>query len=58
MYNHLDTMTQYNMWKMNLPWIQPYYAVKANPIEPLLKNLFENGSSFDCASKNEIEKVL
>lgn len=41
-----------------MPWIDTYYAIKSNPISPLLHTLAHNGSNFDCASKNEIKKVL
>ena len=41
-----------------MPWIHPYYAIKSNPIPPLLKDLAEAGCNFDCASKNEIKLVL
>lgn len=26
-------------WTQNLPWIQPHYAVKSNPIEHLIKDV-------------------
>lgn len=57
-YNPNDTNSQLNRWRKVLPWIQPFYAIKSNPISPLLNTLAEHGSSFDCASKSEIEQVL
>lgn len=45
-------------WKKNLPRVQPYYAVKANPDINIVKTLFLLGVNFDCASKGEIEEVL
>lgn len=48
----------YQLWKQELPRIQPYYAVKCNPDLKILRQLAEMGANFDCASKSEIEKVL
>lgn len=49
---------QYQRWKSALPDVQPFYAVKCNPSIGMLKTLESLGSSFDCASKGEIELVL
>ena len=45
-------------WKLQLPRIQPFYAVKCNPNPIILKRLASFGVNFDCASKLEIETVL
>ncbi|QHN93196.1 Ornithine decarboxylase [Arachis hypogaea] len=45
-------------WSRMLPTVQPFYAVKCNPNPSLLGTLAALGSSFDCASKAEIEAVL
>ncbi|KAM5568088.1 ornithine decarboxylase [Rosa sericea] len=45
-------------WKRNLPMVQPFYAVKCNPHPDLLATLVSQGSSFDCASRSEIESIL
>ncbi|XP_004310179.1 PREDICTED: ornithine decarboxylase-like [Fragaria vesca subsp. vesca] len=45
-------------WKRNLPMVQPFYAVKCNPHPDLLATLVAHGSSFDCASRSEIESIL
>ncbi|CAK7202368.1 Ornithine decarboxylase [Sporothrix eucalyptigena] len=45
-------------WKMNLPRVKPFYAVKCNPDPKVLQLLAEMGNGFDCASKAEIEQVL
>ncbi|KAK7351784.1 hypothetical protein VNO77_11478 [Canavalia gladiata] len=47
-----------NKWASNLPTVQPFYAVKCNPNLSLVGTLAALGSSFDCASKAEIESVL
>ena len=44
--------------KDSFPFAQIYYAVKANPGDPVLKMLAELGSSFDIASRYELDKVL
>lgn len=51
-------MTKLNNWKSTLPWITPFYAIKSNPIKPLLQDLAGAGGSFDCASKGEIKTIL
>ena len=48
----------YSRWNKILSNIQPYYAVKCNPDEKILRLLKDLGSHFDCASKNEIDKIL
>ncbi|MFH4976668.1 hypothetical protein AB6A40_003377 [Gnathostoma spinigerum] len=45
-------------WNQLLPRIQPFYAVKCNNDEVLLKVLANLGCGFDVASKNEIDKVI
>jgi ornithine decarboxylase len=41
-----------------LPLAQIYYAVKANPAQPILERLVRLGSRFDAASYEEIEACL
>ena len=57
-YNSHETKRKYNAWTKALPWIKPHYAIKANPAQPLLQDLIEQGSNFDCASKTELEILL
>lgn len=45
-------------WNEALPNIKPFYAVKCNPNEIVLKILASLGVNFDCASKNEIASVV
>ena len=42
----------------SFPYARIYYAMKANPGEPVLKMLVEMGSNFDIASRYELDKVL
>ncbi len=48
----------FRAFKCFFPRVEPYYAVKANPHPSIIQLLQEEGSSFDVASKNEIELVL
>ena len=66
--SHMDTgffivdlsvvINQYKKWMECLPRIKPYYAIKCNPDQLLIKTLAMLGVNFDCASKNEIILAL
>jgi ornithine decarboxylase len=49
---------QYNRWILNLPQVKPFYAIKCNPNDMIIRTLNLLGTGFDCASKNEIRQVL
>lgn len=49
---------QVHRWALNLPDVQPFYAIKCNPDPVLLAALAGWGANFDCASKREIQLVL
>jgi ornithine decarboxylase len=53
-----DIVRQYNRWKRLLPRVLPFYAIKCNPSPIILDLLHKLGCSFDCASKNEIARVI
>ncbi|CCX14237.1 pyridoxal-dependent decarboxylase [Pyronema domesticum] len=53
-----DVYRQHMRWKVNLPRIEPFYAVKCNGDPKVLELLASLGTGFDCASKAEIEQVL
>ncbi|KAF7558059.1 hypothetical protein G7046_g5893 [Stylonectria norvegica] len=53
-----EVYRQHLRWKKNLPRVRPFYAVKCNPDNQIIKLLAELGTGFDCASKGEIEQVL
>ncbi|NRG19465.1 type III PLP-dependent enzyme [Rhizobiales bacterium] len=48
----------YQAFAHSLPDTRVFYAVKANPAPEILNLLAELGSSFDCASTQEIEMAL
>ncbi|KAI8127024.1 Ornithine decarboxylase 1 [Lucilia cuprina] len=49
---------KYETWTKFMPRIKPYYAVKCNDDNFIVKTLADLGTSFDCASKNEIKQVI
>ncbi|TVY27575.1 Ornithine decarboxylase [Lachnellula hyalina] len=53
-----EVYRQHMRWKLNLPRVKPFYAVKCNPDPQVIRLLSELGTGFDCASKAEIEMVL
>lgn len=53
-----DVIQKYNNWKEKLPRVIPYYAVKCNDHAFMLKILASLKVGFDCASKEEMRKVL
>ena len=57
-YNSQQVTTKINNWYSRLPWIRPFYAIKSNPINCLLKELTSTGAGLDCASKAEITSAF
>ena len=57
-YNEQEVARKVNNWNRALPWIKLHFAVKSSPSMPILTDLHTHGCGFDCASRNEIEKVL
>jgi ornithine decarboxylase len=53
-----DICNKHINWITRLPRVEPHYAIKCNTDPMLLKLLAFLGAGFDCASKNEIQKVL
>lgn len=49
---------QYHTFKKQLPFVEPFYAIKANPNPEIIKTFVKLGSSFDVASGTEIDWVL
>ncbi|KAH2861803.1 hypothetical protein KXV31_007167, partial [Aspergillus fumigatus] len=45
-------------WRRELPFVQPFYAVKCNDNKTLLTLLSRAGTGFDCASKKEMQQIL
>uniref|UniRef100_A0A674PLQ3 ornithine decarboxylase n=1 Tax=Takifugu rubripes TaxID=31033 RepID=A0A674PLQ3_TAKRU len=55
----VNTLIQMHLkWLSYLPRVKPFYAVKCNSTETVLRTLNALGTGFDCASKGEISQVL
>ncbi|XP_059801747.1 ornithine decarboxylase 1-like [Hypanus sabinus] len=52
-----EVIKKHLQWKMTLPRVKPFYAVKCNDSKPIVWTLAQLGIGFDCASKNEIAMV-
>jgi len=53
-----DIVGKFVKWRELLPRVKPFYAVKCNEDDQVLKLLADLGTGFDCASKTEISKML
>lgn len=49
---------QLQIWREELPFVKPHYAVKANNTAEIISALLQAGVAVDCASPAEIETVL
>lgn len=56
--NLSEIVRKIKQWREYLPNIEPYYAMKCNPDDIIIKLMASMDLSFDCASKNEISKVI
>ncbi|MFA5347212.1 MAG: type III PLP-dependent enzyme [Methanoregula sp.] len=56
--DHEKIRKNYREFKTHLPFVQVYYAVKANSNPEIVKTLFELGCSFDVASMPEFMIVF
>lgn len=57
-FNIGDIFRKHQIWIKQMPRVIPHYAVKCNDNDVVLATLVALGTSFDCASKAEIKKVL
>ncbi|CAH0548581.1 unnamed protein product [Brassicogethes aeneus] len=53
-----NIIKKYLNWKKLMPRVETYYAVKCNDHPFVLETLATLGTGFDCASKEEISKIL
>jgi len=51
-------VSRFLAWRTSLPCVEPHYAVKCNPNPVLLKTLAALGAGFDCASSDEMDRVM
>ncbi|EUD66153.1 S-adenosylmethionine decarboxylase-ornithine decarboxylase-like protein [Plasmodium inui San Antonio 1] len=50
-------LAQYIRFKKNLPSVTPFYSVKSNNDDVVLKFLYGLNANFDCASVGEVKKL-
>jgi ornithine decarboxylase len=55
--DHEEIRRNYAEFRKQLPRVQAYYAVKANPDPAIVRTLYEAGASFDVASMPEFQIV-
>lgn len=55
--NLAKVISQFELWQKELPFVEPFYAVKCYPNEKVVECLSELGCGFDCASMGEIHDV-
>jgi ornithine decarboxylase len=56
-FNYSHLINQYLNWKRLLPRVEPFYAVKCNPMPAILRFLASMGVGFDCASAGELKMI-
>uniref|UniRef100_A0A1B0DKV6 ornithine decarboxylase n=1 Tax=Phlebotomus papatasi TaxID=29031 RepID=A0A1B0DKV6_PHLPP len=56
--NLSDVARKYDVWCQKMPRVKPFYAVKCNSDENVVRLLAKLGTGFDCASRTEINAVL
>eukprot|EP01035_Chromulina_nebulosa_P019897 gene19897-25852_t len=56
--NLRSVVSQFHLWKKELPMITPFYAVKCLPDIAVLRLLAALGCSFDCATMGEMDLIL
>lgn len=56
--NLAEVIKKINLWRNSLPNVQAFYAIKCNPDDVIIKLMNSMGMCYDCASKNEIAKVI
>lgn len=52
-----DILYKVKVWKLKIPRVEPFYAVKCNGDPAVLELLAGLGLGFDCASKAEIDTI-
>jgi len=49
---------KFDEWTTYLPRVKPFYALKCNPNNAIIKTLANLGANFDCASRAEMQQIL
>lgn len=53
-----DVKMKHAKWVEKIPRVIPFYAVKCNDDERVLRALTDLGTGFDCASKKELKQMI
>lgn len=53
-FDEFNLLQQIHKWNIKLPWIKPYYAIKSNPSEEIIRTLAKHNVGFDAASAQEV----
>jgi len=56
--NLSDVISKHDVWKAELPRVQPHYAVQCNDDLGVLSTLAQLGVGFECVTKADLQKVL
>ena len=56
--NLSEIVKKINLWREHLPNVDAFYAIKCNPDDVVNKLMASLALGFDCASKNEITRVI
>lgn len=57
-FNADNVKQKLKFWNENFPRVKPFFAMKANHSDVAIQTMAQLGTGFDCASKNEIKKIL
>lgn len=57
-FNVLNVVKKLEFWTEKFPRVKPFYAVKANHSDEVISTMAKLGTGFDCASKNEVRRIL
>lgn len=57
-FNVTDVKQKLKFWNENFPRVKPFFAMKANHSDIAIQTMAQLGTGFDCASKNEMKRIL
>lgn len=57
-FNEKDVISKLEFWHEKFPRVKPFFAMKANHSDLAIRTMARLGTGFDCASKNEIKRIL
>lgn len=57
-FNVENVKQKLNFWNEHFPRVKPFFAMKANHSDVAIRTMAQLGTGFDCASKNEMERIL